>query len=197
MPADPDASDWDDAAASFDDEPDHGLRDPDVRAAWAELLTRHLPPAPCRVLDLGCGTGTLSVLLASLGYVVVGADLSGGMLARARAKASSAGVEVPLVQGDAAAPPVSGPFDAPVCRHVLWALPDPGRCLARWAALLRPGGRLVLVEGRWSTGAGITAADLLPCVERTLGPARLERLTDLRLWGRPIDDERYLLSAAR
>ena len=60
------AGEWDAAAGSFDAEPDHGLGDPAVRAAWVELLGRHLPVAPCRVLDLGCGTGTLSVLLASL-----------------------------------------------------------------------------------------------------------------------------------
>jgi hypothetical protein len=32
------SDDWDAAAAAFDDEPDHGLRDPAVRSAWADLL---------------------------------------------------------------------------------------------------------------------------------------------------------------
>ena len=61
------AESWDDAAATFDDEPDHGLRDPQVRAAWAALLLPLMPPAPARILDLGCGTGSLAVLLASRG----------------------------------------------------------------------------------------------------------------------------------
>ncbi|MHB2024972.1 MAG: hypothetical protein ACYCO3_16910 [Mycobacteriales bacterium] len=58
---------WDLAAASFDDEPDHGLCGPELRAAWSELLLRHLPYPPAAVLDLGCGKGTLPVLLASMG----------------------------------------------------------------------------------------------------------------------------------
>ena len=37
---------WDAEAATFDDEPDHGLRDPATRAAWFELLTAHLPELP-------------------------------------------------------------------------------------------------------------------------------------------------------
>ncbi|MCZ7461226.1 NUDIX hydrolase [Streptomyces sp. WMMC940] len=46
--------DWD-AADTFDDEPDHGLRDPAVRRAWAERMRHWLPPAPSDVLDLGRG----------------------------------------------------------------------------------------------------------------------------------------------
>ena len=54
---------WDAQAARFDDEPDYGLRDPAVRRAWGELLLEHVP-AGSTVLDLGCGTGSLAVLLA-------------------------------------------------------------------------------------------------------------------------------------
>lgn len=56
--------DWDAAAGSFDEEPDHGLRDPAVRDAWARRMETWLPTAPSAVLDLGCGTGSLSLLVA-------------------------------------------------------------------------------------------------------------------------------------
>ncbi len=46
-----------------------------------------------------------------------------------------------------------------LCRHVLWALPDQPAALARWTALLAAGGALLLVEGHWHTGAGLTAAE--------------------------------------
>ncbi|GAA2508411.1 hypothetical protein GCM10023100_61460 [Actinocorallia cavernae] len=49
--------DWDARAAGFDDEPDHGLRDPAVRAARAARLRSWLPGHLADVLDLGCGTG--------------------------------------------------------------------------------------------------------------------------------------------
>jgi predicted TPR repeat methyltransferase len=76
-------TDWDAQAATFDEEPDHGLRDPAVRAAWAELLRRHLPAPPADVVDLGSGTGSLAVLLADAGYRVEGLDLSAPMVAAA------------------------------------------------------------------------------------------------------------------
>jgi ubiquinone/menaquinone biosynthesis C-methylase UbiE len=74
---------WDDEAATFDEQPDHGLRDPEVRKAWAELLLPLIPPKAV-VADLGCGTGSLSLLLAEAGHRVHGVDLSGRMLEEAR-----------------------------------------------------------------------------------------------------------------
>jgi 2-polyprenyl-3-methyl-5-hydroxy-6-metoxy-1,4-benzoquinol methylase len=82
---------WDASAATFDDEADHGLRDPDVRAAWTALLLPLMPDPPARILDLGCGTGSLAVLLAQAGHEVTGIDASMQMLALARAKAATAG----------------------------------------------------------------------------------------------------------
>jgi ubiquinone/menaquinone biosynthesis C-methylase UbiE len=185
---------WDREAATFDDEPDHGLLDPAVRAAWSALLERLLPPAPADVADLGCGTGSLSVLLAAAGYGVRGVDVSGEMVAAARAKAEQAGVDIEFVDGDAAAPPYApGSVDVVLARHVLWALPDPAQALGRWTALLRPGGRLVLIEGRWCTGSGIPAAACQALVLQHRAEALVERLDDPALWGRPIDDERYAL----
>ncbi|WP_210586394.1 class I SAM-dependent methyltransferase [Streptomyces sp. GESEQ-35] len=186
-------ADWDAAAASFDDEPDHGLRDPEVRLAWADRLHAWLPPRPGDVLDLGCGTGSLSLLAAEQGHRVTGVDLSPAMVALARAKL--AGRDAVFLVGDAAAPPVGEDrFDAVVVRHVLWALPDPGRALRHWRELLRPGGRLVLIEGVWGTVSpvGIPADRLTDLLGPAAGHGRVERLSDEpRLWGRAVEDERY------
>ncbi|WP_240694671.1 class I SAM-dependent methyltransferase [Cryobacterium sp. SO1] len=51
---------WDGQANDFDDEADHGLQDPRVRAAWQSLLAPLLPERPARIADLGCGTGSLA-----------------------------------------------------------------------------------------------------------------------------------------
>lgn len=154
-----------------------------------------LPPLPASVADLGCGTGTLSVLLAREGYAVTGVDVSSEMLRRAQDKA---GDRSRFAQGDAADPPLAAhSFDVVLSRHVLWALPDPERVVARWARLLRPAGRLVLVEGRWHTGAGLTARRCEEIVHSCGRQAEVTRLTDTRLWGAPIADERYLLVSFR
>ncbi|AIV37302.1 class I SAM-dependent methyltransferase [Streptomyces sp. R1] len=189
--------DWDALAASFDDEPDHGLRDAGVRRAWAARLASWLPERPGDVLDLGCGTGSLSLLAAERGHRVTGVDLSPAMVERARAKL--AGRDAVFLTGDAAAPPVGEQrFDAVLVRHVLWTLPDPGRALRHWRQLLRPGGRLVLVEGVWGSVApvGIPAGRLTALLAPLAGQARVERLSDdPSLWGREVTDERYAVVA--
>jgi ubiquinone/menaquinone biosynthesis C-methylase UbiE len=191
-------TDWDAEAATYDDEPDHGLRDPAVRAAWAARLRAWLPEPPADVVDLGCGTGSLSVLVAEAGHRVSGLDLAAPMVAAAEAKARAAGVAAAFRQGDAAAPPYpAGSADVVLSRHVLWALADPDEALRRWVAILRPGGRLVLVEGHWSTGAGLTAEETRALVRRHRREAEVERLDDPALWGRAVDDERYAVLSRR
>ncbi|MFC9223859.1 methyltransferase domain-containing protein [Streptomyces hygroscopicus] len=150
---------WDAAAGDFDDEPDHGLRDPAVREAWAARLRGWLPERPGDVLDLGCGTGSLALLAAESGHRVTGVDRSSRMARLAREKLAGTGAAV--LVGDAAEPPVpERSFDAVLVRHLLWLLPDREAVLRRWVRLLRPGGRLVLIEGRWgeSDPASLSAA---------------------------------------
>lgn len=65
--------------------------------------------------------------------------------------------------------------------------------MARWVRLLRPGGRLLLVEGHWHTGGGLTADETRAVVARHREHADVEHLPDESLWGGPITDERYLL----
>ncbi|GHJ36634.1 class I SAM-dependent methyltransferase [Streptomyces sp. TS71-3] len=203
---------WDAAAPGFDEEPDHGLGPAGTRAAWARLLAGLLPPAPADVLDAGCGTGSLSLLLAEAGHRVTGVDLSPRMVAHARAKLAAAGRSAGFLVGDAARPPTEDQrFDAVLGRHLLWTLPDPLSALREWTARLRPGGVLVLVEGRWRIpgrraepyvpGAedlpwhgGVTAEDLTAAVAPLTTEVRVTPLTDdPELWGGPVGDERYVL----
>ncbi|KJK48991.1 SAM-dependent methyltransferase [Lentzea aerocolonigenes] len=185
---------WDEQAATFDEEPDHGLREAGVRAAWAQLLLPLMPSDSSEVVDLGCGTGSLSVLLAEAGHHVRGVDLAERMVAAATAKASAAGVAAEFVQGDAAEPPYApASADVVLARHVLWALPDPAAALKAWVRLLKPTGSLVLVEGHWSTGSGLKAAECEALVRAVRSDAEVTQLRDPALWGREISDERYLL----
>jgi SAM-dependent methyltransferase len=146
---------WDEDAAVYDDSPEHHPRRPHERAAWSATLRRLLPDPPARVLDAGAGTGFLSLLLAAQAYQVTAMDLSAGMLEKLRAKAVRQGLDVEIVQADAASPP-DGPFDAVVERHLLWTLPDPAAALGAWRQAV-PTGRLVLVEGTWGETTGIPA----------------------------------------
>jgi SAM-dependent methyltransferase len=190
---------WDAAAATFDDEADHGLRDPEVRAAWTALLLPLMPPPSARIVDLGCGTGSLAAVLAEGGHEVVGLDRSGEMVAAARRKAAASRLRLGLARGDVADPPIAaGSVDVVLCRHVLWALPDRDAALANWTRLLRPGGRLVLVEGDWETGVGLPAAECREAVLRHRAETVVRHLgSDSALWGRPVNDERYVVVSSR
>ncbi|MFJ4778006.1 class I SAM-dependent methyltransferase [Streptomyces sp. NPDC088762] len=205
---------WDDAAAAFDDEPDHGLKADDTRAAWARLLQSLMPTDPVDVLDIGCGTGSVSLLLAEAGHRPTGVDLAPRMVEQARTKFETAGLAGRFLVGDAMMPPTGEQqFDVVLSRHLVWTLPDPEAALREWVTRLRPGGRLVLVEGRWReagqrgvpyvAGAeslpwngGISAEDLAAAVRPLVAAVRIEPLSsDPDLWGGPVDDERYALIA--
>lgn len=107
-----------------------------------------------RVLDAACGTGMHTIALAQLGYQMSGADVSGGMIERARANASSAGVSVNFeAAGFEHLADTFGrkAFEALTCLgnslpHILNAAAL-AVTLADFAACLRPGG-LVLLQNR-------------------------------------------------
>jgi SAM-dependent methyltransferase len=110
---------------------------------------------PVRVLDAATGTGMHVIALAQRGYLVTGADLSAGMIERAREHARLAGVEARFVVagfGDLAEAFWDDlPFDAVLCLgnslpHLL-TTESLAAALADFAACLRPGG-LLLIQNR-------------------------------------------------
>ena len=102
-----------------------------------------------RLLDVGCGTGTLAVAAARRGASVVAVDRSPAMLAVAREKAAAAGVAVDWRQGEASFPPAGDdPFDVATATFVLSELSlDLARLsIRRLAEAVRPGGRLIIAD---------------------------------------------------
>jgi ubiquinone/menaquinone biosynthesis C-methylase UbiE len=142
---------WDNRAAKFDDDPCHGLHSPAQRQAWIEILRRLAGPTPISVLDVGCGTGFLALLFAELGHSVTGIDLAPGMLNLARQKAEQLHLNVRLrVENGAVIQDPDATYDLVIARHVIWVLPDPTLGIQEWLRVLRPGGRLALIEGKWA-----------------------------------------------
>ena len=101
-----------------------------------------------------------------------------------------------MILADASAPSLDdGSVDVVLCRHVLWALPDPAEVVARWVRLLRPAGRLVLVEGFWHTGAGLRAEETRALVLGARSECDVYPLDNVLLWGGLVSDERYLVTS--
>jgi demethylmenaquinone methyltransferase/2-methoxy-6-polyprenyl-1,4-benzoquinol methylase len=109
--------------------------------AWRRATVTALAlPAGSLVLDLACGTGDLSRLATREGYRVIGADLSAGMLSANRAA-------TPVLEADVSCLPFAdNTFDGVVCGYALRNFTDLGQSLAETARVLRPGGRLAVLE---------------------------------------------------
>ncbi|MGH3449109.1 MAG: class I SAM-dependent methyltransferase [Nocardioidaceae bacterium] len=144
---------WDTDAATYDRSASHHPSTPLQRSAWRGALSTLLPPTPAqRVLDVGAGTGFLSLLLSELGHEVTAADLSAQMLQQLSRKAAADERSITVVESDATHVP-AGPYDVVVSRHLLWLLPDPHEALRRWRQSTVESGRLVLVDNLWGPSA--------------------------------------------
>jgi ubiquinone/menaquinone biosynthesis C-methylase UbiE len=140
---------WSARAATFDQSPGHEIFSEAERAAWHRLIERHLGRGDdAKALDLASGTGVISHLMDDLGYRVTGIDWSEAMLERARAKAKARGRTIRFHLGDVEntlEPDDS--YDVIVTRHLVWTLVDPAACFAEWRRVLKPGGKLLIIDG--------------------------------------------------
>lgn len=123
-------------------------RDAGYHALVDELETKVLAPyvRDREVLEIGCGTGLILDRVRPLASGVVGVDLSGGMLAHAKARGHT------VVQGSATALPFAdASFDTAYSFKVLAHVPAIDVALDEIARVLRPGGHAVLeLYNRWS-----------------------------------------------
>lgn len=131
-------------------------------ARWVDALAGVLPESPADVLDVAAGSGYLALAAASLGHRVTALDLSPAMLDVLVSHATARQLPVEVCLGDAVAPdfPPAG-FDVVTSRHFLWTLRDPATALSNWRELLRPGGRLVALDGFWFSGESTDDAPTL------------------------------------
>lgn len=114
-------------------------------------LLRALPPAPQRVVDIGCGNGYLAGVLAARGYRVAGSDWSADGVELARAK--HPGVEFHVASAyDDLSVVIGSDADIVVSTEVIEHLLEPRKLLRNAWKLLRPGGVLILstpYHGYW------------------------------------------------
>jgi len=123
----------------------HYIDDAEVEAALLSLIG----PAPVEtVIDLGTGSGRMLSLLAPRAGSAIGLDLSQQMLNIARARTREAGLSgIDFRHGDILATRLNGASaDLVIIHQVLHFLADPGQALKEAARLLRPGGRLLIVD---------------------------------------------------
>jgi SAM-dependent methyltransferase len=123
-----------------------------VPALGAPLLDRLNPQTGERILDVGCGDGTLTTQIVASGATVVGVDASPDMIAASQAR----GLDARLM--DAQKLPFAGEFDAAFSNAVLHWIPDADAVIAGVHRALKPGGRFVGEFGGHTNVAAIMTA---------------------------------------
>lgn len=160
----------------------------DVRWRRRTIAEMALTPGSL-VLDLAAGTGDLCRELAAAGHRPVGVDLSFGMLAAAR-------TDAPLVQADAQRLPVPDACaDGVTCGFALRNLADLGAFFAELGRVVRPGGRIGLLEVaepvnpvlRW--GHGVYFGKVVPRIGALLSDAAAYRYLPRSVAYLPPPDE--------
>ena len=203
---------WNGRAATFDEESQHGIHSDEQHDRWLTVLREWTGDDSLHVLDVGCGTGVVSVLLAELDHDVVGIDFAPEMLEHARAKARQRDHSITFHRGDAEA--LALPDDTVelvTARHLVWTLPNPTEALHEWQRVVEPGGRILLIEGYWNHDEPWDEYehmhDDLPMydgrppnelrevlVQEGLFDVTHEPLMDATLWGRDPHHDYYIMS---
>jgi SAM-dependent methyltransferase len=118
---------------------------------WSRELQKVLDEEPLDILEVGCGPGFLSIILARLGHRVKAIDGSSGMVACAEKNFRAEGKNIPLEEEDAVMLPheEKESFDVIISRDVVWTLYDPEHAFQRWKEVLRPGGKIVYYDGNY------------------------------------------------
>jgi SAM-dependent methyltransferase len=131
--------------------------------------------APCRAIDLGCGTGSNAIFLAEHRFDVTGVDFAASAIEKARHRADAAGVRVQFVVDDLTnLQKVKGPFDFLVDYGALDDLGPKDRDLyvRNVLPLTHPGSRYLLWCFEWPLRWW---ERLIPFIELTFEPGEAER----------------------
>jgi ubiquinone/menaquinone biosynthesis C-methylase UbiE len=121
------------------------------RIRWINAIMRYAPEGErLRVLDIGCGPGFFSILMAQCGHEVVAVDYSDEMIAHAEYNAATMHQSIEFHRMDAQNLEfASESFDLIVSRNVMWCLEHPEKAYREWLRVLRPGGRIVNFDGNF------------------------------------------------
>ncbi len=111
---------------------------------WLDKICKYAPVQQLKVLDIGCGAGFFSILMAKEGHHVTAVDYTENMVNSAKQNAQDAGVTVQVLQMDAQNLSFADDtFDLIVTRNVTWVMEQPERAYSEWLRVLHTGGKII------------------------------------------------------
>lgn len=141
---------WSGRAETFDQSRGHRIHDGAEARSWRRVMTEGLGDiAGKKILDLACGTGEISRMLLDLGAQVTGVDFAEPMLTRAKAKLARRDWVGMLGDAERLDTLQEATFDGAITRHLAWTLTDPLAAYAAIFRVLKPGARLLIIDGDW------------------------------------------------
>ena len=114
-----------------------------------------------RILDVGCGTGFFTILLAKQGHQVTGTDLTPDMIANAKILAEEEQVNCEFLVMDAEHLSFAdASFDVVISRNLTWTLPEAAQAYKEWSRVLKPGGLLLNFDANYGAVNFAETSDL-------------------------------------
>lgn len=135
---------WDEKGWDYDKSINHGVHNQQSILKWQEILDSYKKGNSNFLLDVGTGTGFVSLIASRLGYSVTGIDWSETMLFQAREKSVKEKLNITFIHGKTESLPFhKNYFDVITARHVLWTLSQPDETLRQWFDVLKKGGSVI------------------------------------------------------
>lgn len=142
------ASYWDKRSEEYDNSNGHMFHSEEEKNIWKKFLKNAIGDKKKLILDVGCGTGFLSILLSELGHYVIGIDISNEMLKIAKKNAKK--LKIPFILSSSENLNfIPETFDVIISRHLLWTLSDPKKSIQQWKNLIVSGGSIIIIDGKW------------------------------------------------
>ena len=131
---------------------------------WLTEIDKYIPQGQnLRILDVGCGAGFFSILLAARGHEVIGIDLTPEMIEKARILASEEQVPCDFFIMDAENPAFSDEsFDFVITRNLTWTLPHVEHAYEQWLRVLKKGGVLLNFDANYGAEDDTDISNLPP-----------------------------------
>ena len=141
---------WTKRSESFLEQRRAELKDA-ISERWMKEIKKQLPDGKkLKILDVGCGSGFFSILLAKEGHQVVGTDLTPEMVVNAKKLAKEEQVEPTFLVMDAEKLEFEdASFDMVISRNLTWTLPHAEEAYQEWKRVLKPGGILLNFDANY------------------------------------------------
>jgi len=141
---------WNKWSSDYDSYYPHTIKSAKEDLEWKNTLKKLVGNKVQNILDVGTGTGFLAIDLTEMGHKVNGIDLSEGMLKEAERKAKDRNLEIQFVIGDVEElDEPDNSYDIVINRFILWTMQYPEKAIREWTRVLKPGGRLIVIDGMW------------------------------------------------